>query len=102
MVQEAGISLAVEIAPRRLDLHGPTQQPALAGLLCVVNRVLDDHWIRSLWLRSMKGVHLLVDGRQGFGLGNNLLGFRVTGPGAEQSQRGRADIRPQPFPGLIA
>jgi hypothetical protein len=71
-------------------------------LLCVINRVLDDHWIRSLWLSSMKGVHLLVDGRQGFGLGNNLLGFCVTRPGAEQSQRGRADIRPQPFPGLIA
>ena len=50
----------------------------------------------------MKGVHLFVDGRDGLGLVDELLGFCVTGPGAEHRDRDRANVWPQPFPGLIA
>ena len=64
--------------------------------------MLDDHRIGSFRLRSVKGVHLLVDGRQGCGLGNELLGLGAAGLGGEQGQRDWADIRLQRFPGLIA
>jgi hypothetical protein len=64
--------------------------------------VLDDHWIRSFRLRSVPSVYLLVDGRQGFGLIDELLGLGVAGFGGEQSQRRQADVRLQCFPGLIA
>ena len=46
--------------------------------------MLDDHWIGSCRLRCVKGVHLLVDGRQSCGLGNELLGLGVAGLGGEQ------------------
>jgi hypothetical protein len=64
--------------------------------------VLDDYWIGSFRLRSVPCVHLLVDGRERFLLGNELLGFGVAGPSAEQGQRDWADVRLQCFPGLIA
>jgi hypothetical protein len=64
--------------------------------------VLDDHWIGSFRLRSVPSVHLLIDGRERFLLGNELLGFGVAGPSAEQGQRDWADVRLQRFPGLIA
>ena len=102
MAPAAGISLAVEIRPGRLDLHRPSQQPAAAGLQRVIDGALDDHWISSFWLRSMKGVHLFVDGRDGLGLIDELLDFCVTGSGAEHRDRDRANVRPQSFPGLIA
>ena len=102
MAPAAGISLAVEIGPGRLDLHRPSQQPAVAGLQRVIDGVLDDHWISSFWLRSMKGVHLFVDGRDGLGFIDEPLDFCVTGPGAEHRDRNRANVWPQSFPGLIA
>ena len=50
----------------------------------------------------MPSVHLFVDGRQGLGFSDYPLGLGVPGPGGEQGQRNWADVRPQPFPGLIA
>ena len=102
MAPAAGISLAVEIRPGRLDLHRPSQQPAVAGLQRVIDGVLDDHWISSFWLRSMKGVHPFVDGRDGLCLVYKPLDFCITGSGAEHRDRDRANVRPQSFPGLIA
>ena len=67
-----------------------------------IDRVLDDHWIGNFRLRSVPGVYLLVDGRQGFGLIDELLGLGVAGFGGEQSQRRQADVRLQRFPGLMA
>ena len=64
--------------------------------------MLDDHWIGSFRLCCVKGVHLLVDGRQGFRLIDERLGLGVAGLGGEQSQRGQADVRLQRFPGLMA
>jgi hypothetical protein len=64
--------------------------------------VLDDYRIGSFRLRSVPCVHLLIDGRERFLLGNELLGFGVAGPSAEQGQRDWADVRLQCFPGLIA
>jgi hypothetical protein len=64
--------------------------------------VLDDHWIGSFRLRCVPSVHLLIDGRERFLLGNELLGFGVAGPSAEQGQRDWADVRLQCFPGLMA
>jgi hypothetical protein len=64
--------------------------------------VLDDYRIGSFRLRSVPCVHLLIDGRERFLLGNELLGLGVAGPSAEQGQRDWADVRLQCFPGLIA
>ena len=64
--------------------------------------MLDDHWIGSFRLRSVKGVHLLIDGRKGLGLIDECLGLGVAGFGGEQSQRRQADVRLQRFPGLMA
>ena len=64
--------------------------------------MLDDHRLGSFRLRRVKGVHLLVDGRKGLGLIDELLGLGITGLGGEQRQRGQADVRLQCFPGLIA
>jgi hypothetical protein len=45
--------------------------------------VLDDHWIGSFRLRSVKGVHLLIDGRKGLGLIDERLDLGVAGFGGE-------------------
>jgi hypothetical protein len=68
----------------------------------IVNRVLDDHRPGWLWLRFVPSVHLFVDGRQGLGFSDYPLGLGVPGPGGEQGQRNWADVRLQPFPGLMA
>ena len=64
--------------------------------------MLDDHRPRRFWLRSVKGVHLLVDGRERLGFVNKPLYLGVAGLGGKQSQRRQADVRLQRFPGLIA
>ena len=64
--------------------------------------MLDDHWIGSFRLRSVESVHLLIDGRNGFGFVDERFGLGVAGLGGEQGQRDWADIRLQRFPGLIA
>jgi hypothetical protein len=64
--------------------------------------VLDDHRIRSFRLCRVPSVYLLIDGRQGFLLGDKRLGLGVAGLGGKQSQRRQADVRLQRFPGLIA
>jgi hypothetical protein len=64
--------------------------------------VLDDDRIGSFRLRCVPGVHLLVDGRNGFLLGDKRLGLGVAGLGGKQSQRRQADVRLQRFPGLMA
>ena len=59
--------------------------------------------LRHWWLRIVPGVHLLVDGRQGFSFIDKLLSFGVTGFGGEQRDYCRAsrrDVRLQCFPGL--
>jgi len=53
-------------------------------------------------LRCVPGVFGRIERRQGFLLGDKRLGLGITWLGAEQSQRGQADIRLQRFPGLIA
>ena len=53
----------------------------------------------------MPGVYLLVDGRQGFGFIDELLGLGVTGFGGEQRDHcgpTRRDVWLQRFPGLMA
>lgn len=55
--------------------------------------MLDDHWIGSFRLRRVKGIYLLVDGRQGFLLIDERLSLSVPWLGGEQGQRNRADIR---------
>ena len=55
--------------------------------------MLDDHRIGSFRLRRVPGVHLLVDGRQGFGFVDERLDLGVAGLGGEQGQRGWADVR---------
>ena len=65
--------------------------------------MLDDDRIRSFRLRVVPGVHLLVDGRQGFGFVDELLGFGVPGFGVEQlyySSASRRNVRLQCFPGF--
>ena len=64
--------------------------------------MLDEHWIGSFRLRSVKGVHLLIDGRQGFRLIDERLSLGVAGLGGEQGQRDWANVRLQRFPGLSA
>ena len=64
--------------------------------------MLDDHWIGSFRLCCVPGVHLLIDGRQGFCFVDKLLGLSVAGLGGKQGQCGRADVRLQRFPGLSA
>jgi hypothetical protein len=88
--------------PWCLDTHAATQQSGVASLQNRIDRVLDDHWIGSFRLCSVPGVHLLVDGRNGFLLGDKRLSLGVAGLGGEQSQRRQADIRLQRFPGLMA
>ena len=53
-------------------------------------------------MRFVPGVFRCVKGRQGLGFSDDLLGLGVPGPGGEQGQRNWADVRPQPFPGLMA
>ena len=90
----------------RFDLHRTAQEPAVTGLQRVIDRVLDDYWIRSFRLRRVPGVHLLIDGRQSFGFVDECLGLSVAGLGGEQGHHWRAasrrDIRLQRFPGLMA
>lgn len=69
---------------RRFDLHCTAQKPAVTGLQRVIDRVLDDHWIRSFRLHRVPSVHLLVNGRQSFLLIDELLGLGVAGLGGEQ------------------
>ena len=88
--------------PWCFDFHCPAEELTIARLQNWIDRVLDDHWIGSCRLRSVKGVYLLIDGRQGFLLIDELLGLSVPWPGGEQSQRRQADIRLQRFPGLMA
>jgi len=45
--------------------------------------VLDDDWRRWIRLRRVPGVHLLIDGRNGFCLIDKLLGLGVAGFGGE-------------------
>ena len=53
-------------------------------------------------MRFVPGVFRCVKGRQGLGFSDDLLGLGVPGPGAEHRDRNWADVRPQPFPGLMA
>ena len=67
--------------------------------------MLDDDWIGSFRLRVVPGVHLLVNGRQGFVLIDELLGLGVTRFGGEQRDycgATRRDVWLQRFPGLMA
>lgn len=50
----------------------------------------------------MPGVHLLIDGRQGFLLGNELLDVGIPWLSAEQGDLNAANVWLQRFPGLIA
>ena len=86
----------------RFDLHRTAQKPAVTVLQNRIDRVLDDHWIRSCRLRRVPGVYLLVDGRQGFLLIDELLGVGVPWPGGEQGHHRKANVRLQRFPGLMA
>ena len=78
-----------------MDTYAATEQLAVA-------RMLDDHWIRSYWLRRVPIVYLLIDGRKRFSLVDERLGLSVAGLGGEQGQREQIDVRLQRFPGLIA
>jgi hypothetical protein len=69
--------------PRCFDFHCPAEELTVTCLQNGIDRVLDDHWIGSFRLRSVESVHLLVDGRERFLLGNELLGFGVAGFGGE-------------------
>ena len=78
--------------PWCFNFHCPAEELAVAGLENRIDRVLDDHWIGSCRLRSVKGVHLLIDGRQGFLLGNKSLGFNVTGFSGKHCDLNAADV----------
>jgi len=56
---------------------------AVAGLLYIVNRVLNNNWRRWFWLRLMPSVYLLVDRRQGLVLIDELLRLSVARLGAK-------------------
>jgi hypothetical protein len=88
--------------PWCVDTHAAPQQSGVAGLQNRIDRVLDNDWIGSFRLCRVPCVHLLVDGRQGFGFVDKRLGLGVAGLGGEQRQRRQADIRLQRFPGLMA
>ena len=86
----------------RFDLHRTAQKPAVTVLQNRIDRVLDDHWIRSCRLRRVPGVHLLVDGRQGFLLIDELIGVSVPWSGGKQGDHREVNVWPQRFPGLMA
>ena len=46
--------------------------------------------------------HLLIKGRQGFLLIDELLGLSVPWPGGEQRHHRKVNVWPQRFPGLMA
>ena len=85
-----------------MDTHTAPQQSGVAGLQNRIDRVLDDHRIRSFRLRFVPGVFGRIERRQGFPLGDKRLSLGVAGLGGKQSQRRQADVRLQRFPGLIA
>lgn len=88
-----------------MDRDWSTEVNACSCLLGAVNRVLnDDRLSRRVnpFLLSHKPIHFTVNRRDGLVLSNELLSFRISWLGAEQSQRDWADIRPQRFPGLMA
>ena len=87
---------------RRFDLHCTAEEPAVTSLQRVIDWVLDDDWRRWFWLRCVPGVHLLVDGCQGFLLGDECFGVSVPWPGGEQCHHRKANVRLQRFPGLMA
>jgi hypothetical protein len=66
-----------------VDTHAAAQQSGIARLQNRIDRVLDDHRIGSCRLRCVEGVHLLVDGRNGLVLIDELLNLGVAGPGCK-------------------
>jgi hypothetical protein len=66
-----------------VDTHAAAQQSGVARLQNRIDRVLDDHRIGSCRLRSVPGVHLLVDGRNGFSFIDELLSFGLAGLGCK-------------------
>ena len=88
--------------PRCFDFHCPAEELAIARLQNRIDRVLNDHWIGNRRLRRVKGIYLLVDGRQGFLLIDELLGLGVPWPGGEQRHHRKVNVWPQRFPGLMA
>lgn len=87
---------------RRFDLHCTAEKPAVTGLQGVIDGVLDDHWTGSFRLCSVPCVHLLVDGRERFLLGDELLGVSVPWPSGEQGHHRKVNVWLQRFPGLMA
>ena len=69
--------------PWCFDFHCPAEELAGPRLQNRIDRVLDDHWIGSLRLRRVPGVHLLVGGRDGLVLTDELLSLGVAGLGCE-------------------
>lgn len=88
--------------PWCFNFHCPAEELTGASLQNRIDRALDDHWIGNRRLRRVECVHLLVDGRQGCGLGNELFGLGVTGSGGEQRHHRKVNVWPQRFPGLMA
>ena len=88
--------------PWCFNFHCPAEELAITSLQNGIDRVLDDHRIGSLRLRSVPGVHLLVDGRKRFLLGDELLGVSVTRSGGKHCDLDATDVWLQRFPGLIA
>ena len=88
--------------PWCFDFHCPAEELAVTCLQNRIDRVLDDHWIGSFRLRRVPSVHLLIDGRQGFLLIDELFGLGVAGLGGEQRHHRKVNVWPQRFPGLMA
>ena len=61
--------------------------------------MLDDHWIGSFRLRSVKGVLRCINGRKRFGFVDEPLSLGVAGLGGKHRD---LDVRLQRFPGLMA
>ena len=69
--------------PWCFDFHCPAEELAVTSLQNRIDRVLDDHWIGSFRLCRVPGVHLLVDGRNGLVLIDELLSLSVAGLGCK-------------------